>query len=39
MNDRTYWRLTRKGESVNPSDEDKKVVATMLREVLKRLTP
>lgn len=37
MNDRTYWRLTRKGELVNPSDEDKQVVAAMLREILSKI--
>ena len=26
MNDRIYWQLLRKGEPVNPSDEDKQVV-------------
>ena len=39
IHDRTYWWMTRKGEPATPSDEDKQVVVTMLREVLKGLTP
>lgn len=37
MNDRTYWKLTRKGESVNPNAEDKLVAAVMLREILRKI--
>ena len=37
MNDLTYWRLLRKGESVSPNDEDRQVVVEMLQEVLERI--
>ena len=37
MNDRTFWKLTRKGEPVKPSDEDKQVVAEMLTEILNKI--
>jgi hypothetical protein len=37
LNDRTFWKLTRKGEPAKPTDEDKRVVAEMLQEVLDRI--
>ena len=37
MNDRTFWRLTRKGEPIKPSDEDEQVVAEMLQEILNKI--
>lgn len=37
MNDRTFWKLIRKGEPTKPTAEDKQVVADMLREVLNKI--
>ena len=37
MNDRTFWKLIRKGEPAKPTAEDKQVVASMLREVLNKI--
>ena len=37
MNDRTFWQLTRKGEPVKPSDEDKQVVKAMLQEIIDKI--
>ena len=37
LNDRTFWKLIRKGEPVNPTAEDKQVVAEMLEEILNKI--
>ena len=37
MNDRTFWKITRKGEPVKPSEEDKKIVAEMLQEIINKI--
>lgn len=37
MNDRAFWRLIRKGEPVNPTDEDKRVVKAMLQEIIDKI--
>ncbi|MGX8694958.1 MAG: hypothetical protein ACSW8D_01110 [Prevotella sp.] len=37
INDRTFWKLIRKGEPSKPTDEDKQVVASMLQEILKKI--
>ena len=37
MYDRTFWRLVRKGEPVNPSDEDKQMVKAMLQEIIDKI--
>lgn len=33
VNDRVFWKLTRKGELTSPNDEEKELVESMLREV------
>ena len=37
MNDRTFWRMIRKGEPAKPTAEDKQVVAEMLEEILNKI--
>ena len=37
LNDRTFWKMTRKGEPAKPTDEDKQVVAEMLEEILNKI--